>query len=214
MLPVYTSHDEYLFIRVLQMFEVTFALMASQIKIAILRLTRSEAERATEAILLAERSLSESAPLFSLLVTMQVESFRTFRDFTEGASAIQSQNYKLMESLCCSPSEERRDSPAYYSVPDIRQRILEGQVSLDDAYGRFAAQACPDANSRHLVMDALELFASTMRRWRNTHYRLAVRMLGDRSGTGYTEGTPYLREVREVPVFRKVSGTPEGRAHD
>jgi len=26
-------------------------------------------------------------------------------------------------------------------------------------------------------------------------------MLGDRSGTGYTEGTPYLRDVRSIPVF-------------
>jgi tryptophan 2,3-dioxygenase len=44
-------------------------------------------------------------------------------------------------------------------------------------------------------------FADTLLRWRETHYRLAVRMLGERPGTGYTEGTPYLRSVRKIPVF-------------
>jgi hypothetical protein len=32
-----------------------------------------------------------------------------------------------------------------------------------------------------------------------------VRMLGDqRPGTGATEGTPYLKAVRTIPVFRSV----------
>jgi tryptophan 2,3-dioxygenase len=44
-----------------------------------------------------------------------------------------------------------------------------------------------------------------MLRWRHTHYRLAVRMLGERTGTGNTEGTPYLNAVRTVPVFRSVT---------
>jgi hypothetical protein len=33
-------------------------------------------------------------------------------------------------------------------------------------------------------------------------------MLGDKAGTGYTEGTPYLRAVREIPVFRSVHPSP------
>ena len=47
-------------------------------------------------------------------------------------------------------------------------------------------------------------FAHALLRWRNTHYRLAVRMLGEASGTGYTEGTPYLKAVRTIPVFLAV----------
>jgi hypothetical protein len=29
-------------------------------------------------------------------------------------------------------------------------------------------------------------------------------MLGEATGTGYTEGTPYLKSVRDIPVFRTV----------
>ena len=66
---------------------------------------------------------------------------------------------------------------------------------------------------------AMRDFAATLFQWRQTHYSLAVRMLGERSGTGYTEGTPYLREVRKIPVFCSIApaedsaaGSPRDRA--
>jgi tryptophan 2,3-dioxygenase len=51
------------------------------------------------------------------------------------------------------------------------------------------------------VVTAMAEFAAALSRWRQTHYRLAVRMLGAKPGTGYTDGTPYLERVRAVPVF-------------
>lgn len=48
-------------------------------------------------------------------------------------------------------------------------------------------------------------FAQALQRWRGTHYRLAVRMLGEATGTGYTEGTPYLDSVRDIPVFHHAA---------
>ena len=113
MLPVYVLHDEYLFIRVLQMFETTFAMLGVQISSATRALDQGDCVTAASGVRLAESALHESAPLFSLLGTMQVEAFRTFRAFTDGASAIQSRNYKVMESLCRRPDADRLDSAAY-----------------------------------------------------------------------------------------------------
>ena len=48
-------------------------------------------------------------------------------------------------------------------------------------------------------------FAATLLRWRRTHYRIAVRMLGERTGTGYTEGAPYLKAVQTIPVFSSLA---------
>jgi len=48
-------------------------------------------------------------------------------------------------------------------------------------------------------------FASTLRRWRRTHHGIAVRMLGERTGTGYTEGAPYLKAVQAIPVFSSLA---------
>ena len=202
-LPVYTAHDEYMFLRVLQTFETTFALLATLLRGVTAALADREFDRAVHFLAEAEGALRESAPLFSMLATMQIESFRTFREFTEGASAIQSRNYKLVESLCREPDAERVDSPAYQSAPDVRDRVLAGQPTLDAAFRALAEE------DREPIADAMKAFARALLRWRHTHYRLAVRMLGQATGTGYTEGTPYLKSVRTIPVFQAVDVADE-----
>ncbi|WP_063741361.1 tryptophan 2,3-dioxygenase [Saccharothrix syringae] len=212
-LPVYTMHDEYLFLRVLQGFETTFALIATHLRGAIAALGEGEVERAVHFMGSSETALRESSPLFSMLATMQVESFRTFRDFTEGASAIQSRNYKLLESLCRRPDPDRVESAAYRSVPDVRERVLGDQPTLDEAYRAMCESDVVAEDARKPLADAMDSFARTLLRWRRTHYRLAVRMLGEVPGTGYTEGTPYLRAVRDIPVFHSVR-VEDGADHE
>lgn len=212
MLPVYVSHDEYLFIRVLQTFEATFATVALRIRSAIHSADHADAVRAAADLDSAAAVLSESAPLFSLLATMQVESFRTFREFTEGASAIQSRNYKLLESLCRTPDAQRLDSAAYRSTPPIHAAVVAGQRTLDDACRAAIDDDRYSPDDHECLAAAMRRFASALRRWRQTHYRLAVRMLGERGGTGYTEGTPYLKDVRTIPVFRIIDEAAGGDA--
>ena len=48
---------------------------------------------------------------------------------------------------------------------------------------------------------AMARFEAALLKWRNSHFRLAMKMLGSRPGTGYTEGVPYLEKVRGIPVF-------------
>jgi tryptophan 2,3-dioxygenase len=206
MLPVYTMHDEYVFIRTLQLFETTFATLAVLLQRVLGDLTEGDERSASTGLRDGTLLLTESSPLFSMLATMQVEAFQVFRDFTSGASAIQSRSYKLVESLCRRPDAERLDSAAYTSVPDVRRRVLEGGLTVDDVLdlhlGRPGAGPAPD------VVDAMEAFSAAVLRWRQTHYSLAVRALGQRTGTGYTEGTPYLDVVRRIPVFRARPGGP------
>jgi len=205
-LPVYVAHDEYLFIRVLQSFEAAFAMMAVLVRTAITGLADGTASVAIDALTSAESVLRRSAPLFSLLATMQVVSFRTFREFTDGASAIQSRNYKMLEALCRRQDSERLDSAAYHSVPDVRRQAVDGMATLDGTLlaarrsGRLTPSVCDEVTS------AMDRFATRLTSWRKTHYRLALRMLGDARGTGYTEGTPYLGHVTDIPVFLS---TPE-----
>jgi tryptophan 2,3-dioxygenase len=205
MLPVSLIHDEYQFIRVLQSFEATFALVAVQLQAAVRALIDGEAHLALPRIQAAEARLREAAPLFSLVATMRIEAFHTFREFTEGASAIQSRNYKLVESLCRQPDPSRLDSAAYLSVPEVRERVLAGQATLDETFQ--AARAAGHLRPRDVdeLEQAMLHFAATLLRWRRTHYGIAVRMLGERTGTGYTEGSPYLKEVQTIPVFLSLA---------
>lgn len=204
-LPVYTMHDEYLFLRVLQTFETTFTLLAMHLRGAVAALAAGEVSRAVHFICNSTTALREAAPLFSMLATMQIESFRTFRQFTEGASAIQSRSYKLVEALCRRPDAERVDSPAYHSVPEVRGRVLAGQeCTLDDAYAGARSSGDIAGSELARLAQVMADFSAALLRWRATHYRLALRMLGGASGTGYTEGTPYLAASRTIPVFTTV----------
>lgn len=204
LLPVFVVHDEYLFLRVLQLFEVTFATLAVQLQAALLAAEEGQVCVAARLLGQARSALQESSPLFSLLATMRVEAFHVFRQYTEGASAIQSRSYKVVESICRRPDRDRLDSPAFLSVPEVRARVLAGQHTLDDTLLRVRGdETVPEAVRAELEL-AMAGFAGALQRWRQTHYSLAVRMLGTRSGTGYTSGTPYLDVARTVPVFEHV----------
>jgi tryptophan 2,3-dioxygenase len=197
-LPVSLVHDEYMFIRALQSYETTFALMAVQLKAAVTALARDDAAAAASAIDAAAEVLAEASPIWSLVGTMRIEAFLTFREYTDGASAIQSRNYKDVEATCRRPDPSRLDSPAYHSVPEIRQRVLAGQRSLDDALD--AAVLTP--YEREAVRAAMDRFEAAIFKWRKTHHSVAVRMLGERRGTGNTDGVRYLEQGRTIPVFK------------
>lgn len=187
MLPVSLVHDEHMFIRTLQAYETTFAAMAAHLQRAI-----GDPVHRAGSIAAAERVLREAKPLLSLVATMRPEQFLEFRQFTDGASAIQSRHYKLVEALCRRPDAERLDSPAFRSVPCVRARVLAGLPDLVTAIG-----AEPPAD----VRAAMASFEAVLLAWRRTHFRMAMRMLGARRGTGHTDGVPYLDSVRERPVF-------------
>jgi tryptophan 2,3-dioxygenase len=160
---------------------------------------------AVRAITAAERALREASPLWSLVATVQPQAFLAFREFTEGASAIQSRSYKIVESLCRRPDEPRLNSAAYLSVPEVRERVLAGHATLDDILAGVRASGALTADMRDRVSSAMQRFEAAVLKWRQSHYRLAVRMLGRRPGTGYTEGVPYLEKARAIPVFAPAS---------
>ncbi|MFI7650634.1 hypothetical protein ACIBTZ_31850 [Micromonospora sp. NPDC049460] len=202
MLPVWTIHDEWMFIRVLQTFEATFALLAGDLREIVAAVHAGWLHPAATRMSAAATLLRETAPLWSVMATLQPRAFHAFRAYTEGASAIQSRNYKLVESLCRAPGPNRLDSPAYLSVPDVRALILDGQASVDGALEVLAMNGGAGVDST--LVGAMAEFSAALRQWQQTHYRLAVRMLGaDQPGTGYTQGAPYLAHARTEPVFRR-----------
>jgi tryptophan 2,3-dioxygenase len=205
LLPVYVAHDEYMFIRMLQAYETTFALVGVQLKTAVAAIVEGRAAVAARAVTSAERAMREASALFSLVATMQPQAFLTFREYTEGASAIQSRSYKTVESLCRTPDRERLDSPAYRSVPEVRERVLAGQATLSEALATARASGDLTESMHDDVRSALARFEAAVLKWRQTHYRLAVRMLGQRRGTGYTEGVPYLQQARAVRLFEPAA---------
>lgn len=135
-----------------------------------------------------------------------VEAFRSFRRWTEGASAIQSYSYKLVESLCRRPELSRLNSIAYQATPDIRARAIAGQPTVESRVGELVRGGLPASIEGQLAVE-MDAFAGALTAWRRTHYSLAVRMLGNRTGTGFTDGTAYLKDVKDIPVFNRKRAT-------
>ncbi len=210
MLPVFVVHDEYLFIRVLQALETTFAWIAVCLAAAGASF-RNSPDDVVSHLHAASVMLKEGSRLFALLSTMQKKSFETFRTYTEGASAIQSVNYKRMESICRVPDEARLESIAYASVPRVQRSVArasrcrslrpDSDINLGDARleAREDGRLSPERDRE--IEHGMRHFAATLRSWRFAHHGIAVKMLGHGAGTGYTEGTRYLKGVREIPVF-------------
>ncbi len=204
MMPVYTAHDEHLFLRILQSLDATFVSVCTLLRRA-LRAFADEPARVAGFVRAGNAILDEGLKHFLTLATMQKESFCTFREFTTGASAIQSVNYKTMEALCRNPDKERLESLAYSSVPALQKSLRDGGESLDDKFARLRADPGVAAGLLADIESAMCALSETMTRWRHSHYGIAKKYLGEGSGTGYTEGTPYLKTVKDLPVFTTVT---------
>jgi tryptophan 2,3-dioxygenase len=188
-----------------------FALLVIHLRAAIFSAASNYFPEAIKCMTHATRTLTDSKPLFSLLATMQQGAFSEFRKYTDGASAIQSRNYKALESLCREPDVERLHSIAYDSVPDVQRLVLAGQLTLEEAVHDVRTKYALDAGVEHELLAAMTDFGQAMSDWRRTHYKLARHFLALNSGvpaapsgTGGTEGTEYLGRVRSIPIFRDL----------
>jgi tryptophan 2,3-dioxygenase len=200
-LPVDVLHDEYLFIRVLQASEANFVTMADHLRAAIQGIRARDAERTRAAVTAASLCIAQGGQLFSILATMNADSFRRFRQSTEGASAIQSEHYKHFELLCGVPSAQRLASAAFSNVPPVQDEARSDPETLTRAYRNARSQGWFGGTEWESIDAALDKLEEAHQRWKTTHFRIAGKMLGDARGSGYTAGVPYLRELLDNRLF-------------
>nr|WP_281366516.1 tryptophan 2,3-dioxygenase family protein [Nocardioides thalensis] len=198
--PVSTVHDEHFFIRALQAHEMAFTAMNRDLRDAIAAIRARDLDLAASLLDEVVAFMDRNASLFRMVATMRPEAFHAFRQFTDGASAIQSEQYKRFEGLCGTPPAARLASPAFASVPAVRAEILAGQDTLTDAY-REAVGRGRRPRQLAAIADLIQSLEASHRRWKTTHVTLASRMLGDARGSGHTSGVDYLRTWVDHRLF-------------
>ena len=174
-LPVSLVHDEYMFIRMLQCYEATFAFIAVQLRAAI-DAPATAPRRRERAV--AEQAMLEARPLWSLVATMQPEAFLDVprvhrRRERDPVAQLQARREPVPRARTA-----RLDSPAYRSVPEVRERVLAGQ-----RFESAAAPLEPDARPRARRWSASNPPSHT---GADSHYKLALKMLG----SGAAPATP------------------------
>ncbi len=203
-LPVSVEHDEYFFIRALQAHELVFTTLT-----ALLHATTGSvrAGRLDEAVAHVDRAsvvFERASLLFRLVATLRAEAFHRFREYTDGASAIQSEAYKRFELACGEPSVARLASDAFTSVPAVRAEA-EGHDSLARARTELGGRPGWAWDDLDRAVARLE---AAHQRWKTTHHSLAARMLGTARGSGYTAGVPYLAACRTNRLFTPGAAGP------
>lgn len=197
---VSARHDEYFFLRALQCHELTFTTLVADVRGATTALRAGDSRRAADLVEHAVTVFGRAALLFRLVATMSPEAFGDFRQHTEGASAVQSDQYKRFEVSCGRPTAERLASLAFDGVPTVRAEVFAGHDDLSRAY----LDAYADRPPHPRLAAAMARLEDVHQRWKTTHHSLASRMLGDLPGSGYSSGVPYLSGCLRNRLFWRV----------
>ncbi len=208
--PVYVAHDEYFFMRALQAHEMVFTTLAADLRAATTSLRDGRLEDAVSSLEHANKVYPRAAMLFRLVATMRPDHFHAFREFTQGASAIQSEQYKRFEIACGAPSPERLGSDAFTNVPAVQADAMAGHDNLSQAYLDARNDGMFTADEWSVLDAALNKLEGGHQRWKATHHSLAARMLGEAHGSGYTAGVPYLRKCLDNRLFWRLADYLEG----
>jgi len=199
MLPVSTDHDEYMFIRSVQAFEMIFVMLASGFRETIHRLTENRLPEAIDATWAMTGTIRTSLSFFRVLNTMPSENFLRFRHLTDGASAIQSRQYKWIEVLAAHPSEKRIMSEGFETVPTVRDAYRQGLRNIEDAFNDCRRTASP--SSLEGCKAALLALDKQFVAWKRSHVNVVMRALGAVTGTGGTAGLVYLQQYSTTRLF-------------
>lgn len=196
--PVSVVHDEYFFLRALQCHEMVFTGLDERVRAATVALRAGDVAAAAAHASAAASGVERAALLFRVVATMRAEAFHTFRAFTEGASAIQSEAYKRFEIACGRPRAERLHSDAFTNVPRVQAEVSTDADDLTAAYLDARPTRGPAWDQLDAALTALE---DRHQRWKLAHHGLAARMLGTAHGSGYTAGVPYLHSCLGHRLF-------------
>jgi len=197
--PVWTVHDEYMFIRILQCFEIIFSIIVKGFLTCQGLIQHGDFKRCSSIMRKLNLIFQCNSALFRILNSMPRETFALFRTYTDGASAIQSEQYKLIEALAARPSPSRLYSAAFASVPGVKRTYEQGELlHFEDLLQSYADWENADFLE---LIQSMGQFDASFVQWKKVHTNIAVKMLGSQLGTGYTQGTPYLKANADARLF-------------
>lgn len=203
--PITSEHDEVLFVRILQVFEVVFGTVVDLCLEARRQIEVVDPKAGAGSLASAADLMHRAFGALRVLATIRKESFGVIRQRTSAASGLQSVSFKRVELICAAQSKERLLS-AGYTDPVIAALARADEPTIESVIRRRRA-----IGDRRLVASLRALDREWLR-WKRAHWSTAARVIGEQPGTGGTEGATYLRAHVPTPLFpilhRPMSGAP------
>ena len=197
--PLTQSHDEVLFVRVLQASELCFLGIRLTVSLAVKAIISESPRVAVQKLQMATRFASFLRDLLRVLRTMPVAHFATFRELTGKASALQSVGYHLMDTLLHGLNTEKLEH--FRRIEHFKPVLSfceKGFVSL-----KQAMLGTDERRSKwQEVWTVCRQLDKDLLTWRGLHLGFAKRYIPHAArGTGGTSGASYLSKHLFRGVF-------------
>jgi len=218
-----SSHDELQFIIIHQAYELWFKLMLFEIDTIIAEMGQKNARRATWLFHRVNRIAKLLYQQIHILETMSPEHFLDFRENLKPASGFQSVQFRELEVLSnlkepaildhlksdeesLSRLRERMQRPNLWDAFLDLLRSEGFSVSENDHVQTAKELARLHENSDQyydlfLLSEAMIEYDEHFGLWRLHHIRMVERMIGNKTGTGGSEGVRYLSTTLNKKCF-------------
>ncbi len=219
------AHDELLFITVHQVYELWFKQCLHELTFARDAMLAGDTYRPRHALTrvhVIERVLIEQ---IAVLETMTPQDFLAFRSLLAPASGFQSVQFRELEFLS-GARDDRFVARLHQASPDeqdrLRRRLAEpslwdafviliqergfGMKTEEERRASLLTIARDRVRSGELwdLAEALLGHDALASQWRSRHVDMVERQIGTKSGTGGSNGAPYLRERLGVRYFPEL----------
>lgn len=225
-------HDEMQFIIVHQVYELWFKLMLHEIDEVIARLNHDDVRTATRLMRRVIEIQKVLLQQVEVLETMRPTDFLEFRNNLKPASGFQSWQFRELEFVsgwkdeaflhhhqederAAQRLQKRWEEPslrdAFFDVLRRRGFRIPAGSEFDDQARRqcinelLKIHAAPDQHhDLYQLCEALIEYDEHFCLWRDHHVRMVERMIGQKTGTGGSEGVPYLQSTLGKKFFPEL----------
>jgi|GEM_PF-1709575 tryptophan 2,3-dioxygenase len=203
-MPQTQSHDEVLFLRIIHMSEFCFFGIRWSVIEATENIKNEGPDRAAQCLRQAIDFGKMLHRSFKVLRTMPVKHFISFRGATGHASAVQSQNYQLMETYFSGANTQKKD--VYEREPNLtylNRYDHPSFIHLGKALNEHRHKE--GANGWEELFETARRLDRQLLTWRGLHVGFARAYLKDLAGTGSTSGAKYLEKYLRVGLFPETT---------
>lgn len=225
------EHDEMLFIIIHQTYELWFKQILHEFGKLRPELEAGQTWTSMKTMRRVLTILKTMVAQIDILETMTPLEFDSFRDFLDEASGFQSVQFREVEILCGHRSEHilkvHKDQPQYQQR--MKERMAEPTLwESFCAYLQTKGYDMPAPERVHkngllydpsgeaqtvllkvmnndpesaLLAELFVDFDEGMQEWRYRHVKMVERTIGDKMGTGGSEGVNYLRKTLHQRIF-------------
>jgi tryptophan 2,3-dioxygenase len=191
-LPLTAQHDEYLFIRILQMSECCFWGALSGVMAAIERGKLGRYPEAAQALETATWFADRLVPIMDVMKTMPPAHFLRFREETDGSSAIQSRSYQLLQIY--TQGVDERKAAILAAIPEISDLVLYADARFTDLRGLLRQVREVSPEGLEVLVPRVGQLDRSLYAYRCVHLGVVRNYIPPDAerGTGGTTGLAYL----------------------